>query len=151
MPLDLTATVWDDEQVLCAWPGEAAVRLWAEVARRLIGETTIAAVSVDVDDAETEMRLRVAGFQVQDVDDPEGGEVVESITLEREGPLGILLEPLLRLPADAALGVLAVAGDRGVDLDLGGGLDVWGAGALTALRDAAATLEVRLREHPPDD
>jgi hypothetical protein len=148
----LAATVWDEEQVLCEAPDEAiAVRLWAAIARRLIGEAAPSTVSIDCDDGETEMRLRVAGYRVAEVDRPEGGEVVDSVTLEAEGPLGRLLDPVLRLPPAAPLGALAVAADRGVDLDLGAGLDVWGTGALTALRGAADDLGVALVEQPPQE
>ncbi|HEV8633621.1 MAG TPA: hypothetical protein VG370_05180 [Chloroflexota bacterium] len=148
----LAATVWGEDQVLCDAPGEEiALGLWAAVARRLIGETAPATVSIDCDDAETEMRLRVAGYRIAEVDQPEGGEVVESVTLEGEGPLGRLLEPVLRLPPEAPLGALAVGGDRGVDLDLGAGLDIWGPGALQALRSAAAELGVALLEQPPQE
>ena len=149
---DLVASVWDEDQVLCASPDPAqAVRLWAGIARHLIGETAAATVSIDVDDADSELKLRVAGYLPAEVDQPEGGEVVESVTLEREGPLGQLLEPVLRLSPDAPLGALAVTDDSGVDLDLGAGLDVWGSGALAALRAAAADLGIVLREQPPED
>src|SRR5437660_2079744 len=146
MPQQLPATVWDEEQVLCDSPPESlAVRLWAEVARELIGETGRASVAIDCDESDTEMKLRVAGFQLAEVEgenaDP---EIEESLTLEREGPLGPILEHVLRLPPEAPLGALAVAGGKGVDLDLGAGLDVWGDGALSALRRAAARLEVEL-------
>jgi hypothetical protein len=149
----LPATVWDDEQVLCDSPPEQlAVRLWAEVARELIGETTRATVAIDCDDSDTEMALRVSGFQLVQVEaesaDP---EVEDSLTLEREGPLGPTLEQVLRLPPEAPLGALATAGGRGVDLDLGVGLDVWGEGALTALRRAVARLEIELVERPAEE
>lgn len=148
----LAATVWDDDQVLGEAPErEIALRLWAEVARRLIGESTPATVSIDCDDADTEMRLRVAGYRPAEVDPPEGAEVVESLTLEHDGPLGRLLDPVLRLPPEAPLGALALADDRGVDLDLGSGLDVWGPGALAALRDATEALGVDLLERSPQE
>lgn len=131
-------------------PAEIAVRLWAEVARSLLdGHAT---VSVDVDDGETEMRLRVAGFRLAEVDaDEQTPEIEESLTLERSGPLAELLEPVIRLPPDAPLGALAVAEGKGVDLDLGAGLDVWGAGALAALRTAAARLNIMLRENAAEE
>jgi hypothetical protein len=146
----LNATVLDDDQVLGeAPPAALALRLWAEVARRLIGDDTPATVSIDCDDADTELRLRVAGYRAAEVDQAEGAEVVESVTLEQEGPLGRLLDPVMRLPPEAPLGALALAGDRGVDLDLGAGLDVWGPDALAALRRASETLGVELVETPP--
>jgi hypothetical protein len=148
----LTATVWDEEQVLGEAPEEAiALGLWGEVARRLIGEGTPATVSIDCDDAETEMRLRVAGYRTAEVEQPDGGEVIESLTLEGEGPLGRLLDPVLRLPADAPLGALALGDERGVDLDLDAGLDVWGPGALAALRGAAEALGIDLVERAPQE
>jgi hypothetical protein len=149
---DLVASVWDEDQVLCASPDPAqAVRLWAAAARRLIGEHAAATVSIDVDDADSEMKLRVAGYVPAEVEPAEGAEVVDSVTLERDGPLAELLDPVLRLPPEAPLGALAVADDRGVDLDLGAGLDVWGDGALVALRGAAAELGITLREQAPSD
>ena len=148
---DLVASVWDEDQVLCASPDpNVAVQLWAAAARHLIGETTAATVSVDVDDSDSELKLRVAGYLPAEVDQPEGGEVIDSVTLERDGPLGQLLEPVLRLPPDAPLGALAVTDECGVDLDFGAGLDVWGTGALAALRAAAADLGITLREQPPE-
>jgi hypothetical protein len=149
---DLVASVWDEDQVLCASPDPTkAVGLWAAAARHLIGESSVATVSVDVDDADSELKLRVAGYMPAEVDPPEGGEVIDSVTLEREGPLADLLAPVLRLPPDAPLGALAVTDSCGVDLDFGAGLDVWGTGALPALRAAAAELGITLREQPPED
>jgi hypothetical protein len=149
---DLVASVWDEDQVLCASPAPAhAVRLWAATARHLIGETKVATVSIDVDDADAEMKLRVAGYLPAEVDPPQGGEVVDSVTLEREGPLAQLLDPVLRLDPEAPLGALAVTDTCGVDLDLGAGLDVWGSGALPALRAAAADLGITLKEQAPED
>lgn len=148
----LAVTVWDDDQVLGEAPdGRIALRLWAEVARRLIGERAQATVSIDCDDADTELRLRVAGYQAVEVDHDETAEVVESVTLEHEGPLEGLLGPVLRLPPEAPLGALAIGYDRGVDLDFGAGLDVWGPGALAALRSAGEALGVELIESPPQD
>jgi hypothetical protein len=147
----LSATVWSDDQLLCDAPPEPiALRLWAEVARQLLGETAEATVSIDCDDADTEMSLRVAGFQPVEVDG-EGPEVEESLTLEREGRLGPTLEQVLRLPPDAPLGALAIGGGKGVDLDLGVGLDVWGEGALEAVRRAASRFEIVLRERPAEE
>lgn len=152
MTLEMGATVWDDQQVLCDSPPEKyGLRLWAEVARDLIGETGLATVSIDCDDAETEARLRVAGFQPCAVDPEERPESEESVTLERAGPLGPTLEQVLRLPPEAPLGALATGGGRGVDLDLGVGLDVWGEDALVALRRASGRLGIRLRERPAED
>jgi hypothetical protein len=148
----LAVTVWDEDQVLGEAPAEAiALRLWAEVARRLIGGGAPATVSIDCDDADTEMRLRVAGFRPAEMDPPQGPEVVGSVTLENEGPLEALLEGVLRLPPEAPLGALAIGGDRGVDLDLGSGLDVWGPGALAALRAATEALGIELVEKPPQE
>jgi hypothetical protein len=152
VPDELVATVWGDDQVLCdPPPDQVAVRLWAEVARDLIDPTAEATVSVDCDDPDTEMRLRVAGFHPVEVDAEEGPEVEESLTLEREGPLGPTLEQVLRLPPGAPLGALAIGGGRGVDLDLGVGLDVWGDGALEALRRAAPRLGIMLRERAAEE
>jgi hypothetical protein len=149
---DLVASVWDEDQVLCASPDpKQAVQLWAAAARRLIGEQATATVSVDVDDADSELKLRVAGYLPAEVEPADGAEIVESVTLERDGPLAELLGPVLRLPPEAPLGALAVADDRGVDLDLGAGLDVWGSGALAALRAAAIELGITLREQAPAD
>ena len=149
---ELAATVWGGDQVLCDPPPDpVAVRLWAEVARDLIGPTAEATVSIDCDDPDTEMRLRVAGFTLLEVDADAGPEVEESLTLERGGPLGPTLEQVLRLPPEAPLGALATAGGRGVDLDLGVGLDVWGDGALEALRRAAPRLGIMLRERPAEE
>jgi hypothetical protein len=149
---ELDATVWGDEQVLCdSPPDDVAVRLWAEVARELLGESGQATVSIDCDDPDTELRLRVAGFKLAEVDADAGPEVEESLTLEREGPLGEALEPVLRLPPDAPLGALAIGGGRGVDLDLGAGLDIWGDGALAALRRAAPRLGIMVRERPAEE
>src|SRR5438105_1566076 len=123
----LDATVWDEDQVMVDEPPEeVGVRLWAETARELIGETALATVAVDCDDQDTEMRLRVAGFKPAETEDR---EPEEGATLEREGPLGLLLEVVLRLPPEAPLGALATSGGAGVDLDFGAGLDVWGPGA----------------------
>jgi hypothetical protein len=97
------------------------------------------------------MLLRVAGFRAVEVEAEAGPEVEESLTLEREGPLGQTLEQVLRLPPEAPLGALAVGGGRGADLDLGVGLDVWGDGALAALRRAAARLGIMLRERPAEE
>jgi hypothetical protein len=152
VPDELVASVWGDDQVLCDSPPEPlAVRLWAEVAGELIGTSTEATVSIDCDDPDTEMRLRVAGFQPVEVDAPTGPEVEESLTLERGGPLGATLEQVLRLPPEAPLGALATAAGRGVDLDLGVGLDIWGDGALAALRRAAPRLGIMLRERPAEE
>jgi hypothetical protein len=152
MPDELLASVWGDDQVLCDAPPEgAAVRLWAEVALDLIGPAAEATVSIDCDDPDTEMRLRVAGFQPVEVEAAEGPEVEESLTLERAGPLGPTIEQVLRLPPEAPLGALATAGGRGVDLDLGVGLDIWGEGALAALRQAAPRLGIMLRERPAEE
>lgn len=149
---ELVASVWDEDQVLCASPHTSmAVRLWAATARHLIGETTSTTISVDVDDGDAELKLRVAGYLPAEVDPPEGGEVVESVTLERDGPLADLLPPILRLPPEAPLGALALTDACGVDLDAGVGLDVWGSGALAALRAAAGELGIALREQPPAD
>jgi hypothetical protein len=146
------AAVWGDDQVLCDAPPEpVAVRLWAEVARELIGETAEATVSIDCDDGETEMKLRVAGFELGEVDPDDGPEIEESLTLERAGPLGPTLAQILRLPPEAPLGALAIGGGRGVDLDLGVGLDVWGEGALPALRRAASRLGIMLSERPAEE
>jgi hypothetical protein len=149
---ELGATVWDEQQVLCDPPSDRiGVRLWAEVARELIGETAEATVSIDCDDGETEMALRVAGFELAEVDPDDEPEVEESLTLERAGPLGRALEQVLRLPPEAPLGALAIGGGRGVDLDLGVGLDVWGDGALTALRRAASRLGIMLSERAAEE
>jgi hypothetical protein len=148
----MAVSVWDDDQVVGDEPpAEVAVRLWAETARELIGGTTPAAVSIDCDDPETELRLKVAGFQVGEVEDREAAEDEETVVVDREGPLDDLLEPVLRLPPDAPLGALAVAEGKGVDLDFGAGLDVWGPGALAALRRAAARLDVTLKERPAEE
>jgi len=152
VPDGLAATVWGGDQVLCEPPpDQLALRLWAEVARDLIGPSAEATVSIDCDDPETEMRLRVAGFQLVEVDQEGGPEVEESLTLEREGQLGPSLEQVLRLPPDAPLGALAIGAGRGVDLDLGVGLDIWGDGALAALRSAAERLGIMLRERPAEE
>jgi len=149
---ELAATVWGDDQVLCDAPSDkVAVRLWAEVALELIGAAAEASVSIDCDDPDTEMQLRVAGFQLVAIDAEAGPEVEESLTLERDGPLGLALEQILRLPPEAPLGALAIGGGRGVDLDLGVGLDVWGEGALPALRRAAAHLGIMLRERASEE
>jgi hypothetical protein len=149
---ELIATVWGDEQVLCdPPPDQVAVRLWAEVARELIGESAEATVSIDCDDPDTETRLRVGGFRLAEVDAQEGPEVEESLTLERAGQLGPALDQVLRLPPEAPLGALAIGGGRGVDLDLGVGLDVWGDGALAALRRAVPRLGIMLRERPAEE
>ena len=149
---EIVASVWDEDQVLCASPDPSqAVRLWAAAARRLIGDSATATVSVDVDDADSELKLRVAGYMPAEVEPAAGAEVIDSVTLERDGPLAELLAPGLRLDPEAPLGALAVADDRGVDLDLGAGLDVWGPGALPALRAAAAELGITLREQPPEE
>jgi hypothetical protein len=148
----LGATVWGDDQVLCDPPSDQiGVRLWAEVARELIGESAEATVSIDCDDGETEMTLRVAGFELGEVDPDDGPEIEESLTLERAGPLGPTLEQVLRLPPEAPLGALALGGGRGVDLDLGVGLDVWGEGALPALRRATSRLGIMLSERPAEE
>jgi hypothetical protein len=147
----MVVTVWDDGQVVGDEPpAELAVRLWAETARELIGPTTVATVSIDCDDPDTEMRLKVAGYRVGEVDADEGQDE-ETVVVEREGPLGELVEPVLQLPPEAPLGALAVAGSQGVDLDFGAGLDVWGPGALTALRRAAARVGVTLEERPAEE
>ena len=149
-PLD--ATVWDDDQVLVDEPPtEVGVRLWAEVARALIGPDRPATVAIDCDDPETEVRLRASGFKVTEVDPDEALEPEESVTVEREGRLDDLLEAVLRLPPDSPLGALATAGSAGVDLDLGAGLDVWGPGALDALRRAAGQVGLTLNERPPEE
>lgn len=153
MSAELVATVWDEEQVLCdSPPEEVAVRVWAEVALDLLGRTTTATVSIDVDDPETELRLRAGGFLVAEVDaDEPGPEVDESVTLEREGALGPILEQVLRLPPEAPLGALATGGGKGVDYDLASGIDVWGAGALAALRQAASRLRLGLVERAAEE
>ena len=152
MAVELPAAVWGTDQVLCdPPPDEIAVRLWAEVARELIGPSADATVSIDCDDPETELRLKVAGFHLAEGDAQERPEVEESLTLEREGQLEGALEQVLRLPPEAPLGALAIGGGRGVDLDLGVGLDVWGEGALAALRRAAARLGIMLRERPAEE
>jgi hypothetical protein len=152
VPEELVATVWGGDQVLCEPPpDQVAVRLWAEVARDLIGSTAEATVSIDCDDSDTETRLRVAGFNLVDVDPAEAVEVDESLTLEREGQLGPTLEQVLRLPPEAPLGALAIGRGRGVDLDLGVGLDIWGDGALEALRRAAPRVGIMLRERPAEE
>src|SRR5438105_171377 len=115
----MAVSVWDDDQVLGDEPpADVAVLLWAETARELIGATTAATVSIDCDDPDTEMRLRVAGFQVGEIDAEDATEE-DTVLLEREGPLEASLDPILRLPPQAPLGALAVAAGRGVDLDLG--------------------------------
>lgn len=147
----MVVSVWDDEQVMGDEPpAELAVRLWAETARELIGGGTTATVSVDCDDPDTEMKLRVAGFQLGEVDHQDD-EDEETVLLEREGRLDDLLDPVLRLPPDAPLGALAVGDGKGVDLDFGAGLDVWGAGALPALRRAAERIGLALREQAAEE
>lgn len=151
MANELLVSVWDDEQVMADEPPNGvAVRLWAETARELIGSATTATVSVDCDDQDTEMGLRVAGYQIGEVDHQDEADQ-ETVVLERKGPLEELLDPILRLPAEAPLGALAVAEGKGVDLDLGAGLDVWGLGALAALRQAADRLGVALKERPAEE
>lgn len=147
----MVVSVWSDDQVVGDEPpAELAVRLWAETARHLIGRATSATVSIDCDDPDTEMRLKVAGFTVGDVA-PEDREDEDTVLVEREGPLDDVLEPVLRLPPEAPLGALAVAEGRGVDLDFGAGLDVWGPGALTALRRAAEGLGLTLEERAAEE
>ena len=150
---ELIASVWDEEQVLCDSPPEdETVRIWAEIARDLIGETAVATVSIDVDDGETELQLRAAGFILGEVDpEDETVEVEESLTLEREAPLGTMLDQVLRLPPEAPLGALVLGGGKGVDYDLGSGIDVWGPGALESVRRAAARLGLSLTERAAEE
>jgi hypothetical protein len=147
----MVVSVWDDDQVVGDEPpAELAVQLWAETARELIGPSATATVSIDCDDPDTEMRLKVAGYQVGEIDADEGQDE-ETVVVEREGPLAELLDPVLRLPTEAPLGALAVAEGKGVDLDFGAGLDVWGPGALAALRRAAERVGVTLEERPAEE
>jgi len=144
----MRVTVWDDEQVVADDPPEEqAVRLWAETARELIGCGVEATVTVDCDDGDTEMRLRVAGFRTAEGAD----EDEETVVLERRGALDRLIDPVLRLRPDAPLGCLAVAEGKGVDFDLGAGLDVWGTGARAALRRAAERLGISVEERAAED
>jgi len=147
----MAVSVWDEEQVMGDEPpADLAVRLWAETARALIGLDATATVSVDCDDPDTEMKLRVAGYQVGEVEHQDE-EDEETVLVEREGRLDDLLEPVLRLPPNAPLGVLAVGDGKGVDLDFGAGLDVWGPGALAALRRAAEEVGIALKERPAEE
>jgi len=146
----MLVTVWDDEQVVGDDPPEGvAMRLWAETARELLGAGAQATVAIDCDDPETEMKLRVAGFREAEGADDAADE--ESVVLERAGRLDDLLAPVLRLPPEAPLGCLAVAEGKGVDFDLGAGLDVWGDGARAALRRAAERLGVPIEERPAEE
>lgn len=150
----MDVTVWDEEQVVCDDPPtELALRLWAGVARALIGADATATVSIDCDDLTTEMRLRAAGFKVVEIDRADGGEPAEeeATTVEREGRLGDLLEAVVRLPPEGPLGALAIAAGRGADLDDGAGLDVWGPGAAVAVRRIARELGIVVRERPAEE
>ncbi len=148
----LPTVVWGEDQVFCDGPApELGPELFAEIARRLLSSSTQVTVSVDVDDADSEARLAVAGFVVQPIDAEASEDEEDSVTLERHGALEHLLTDLLRLPAGAALGMLAMDGARGVDLDCGIGLDIWGEGALAAARAGAAARGISLDERPPED
>ncbi|TAK21490.1 MAG: hypothetical protein EPO26_14165 [Chloroflexota bacterium] len=148
---EIGAAVWDDDQIFFDAPDESiATRLWAEIAIQLLGEDAEATVSVDCDDPDTESRLRVAGFKVAEIEPEETVEVLDSVTVENEGRLRDLLDPVLRLRPDGPLGALAIAGAAGVDFDAGAGIDVWGPGALAAARAAAASLGIAIRERAPD-
>ena len=149
----LDATIWDDEQIILdELPEKIGLQLWAATARNLMGDLTEVTVSIDCDDGETEVSLRVAGFQVVAIDpDAIGQDADDTTVLEKNGRLSTLLDAVLRLPPEAPLGASAATAEKGVDLDYGAGLDVWGPGALAAVRSAAASLQITLREIPPED
>ena len=149
----LDATIWDDEQIILdELPEKIGLQLWSATARKLMGDLTEVTVSIDCDDGETEVSLRVAGFQVVAIDpDAIGQDADDTTVLEKNGRLSTLLDAVLRLPPEAPLGASATTAEKGVDLDYGAGLDVWGPGALAAVRSAAASLQITLREIPPED
>jgi len=148
----LPTVVWGEDQVFCDGPApELDAEFFADIARNLLSKSTQVTVSVNVDDAESQVRLAVAGFVVQPINAEAPEEDEECVTLERRGPLESLLADLRRLPAGAALGMLAMDGARGVDLDCGIGLDIWGEGALAATRTAAIARGISLDEKPPED
>ncbi len=149
----IDTTIWDDEQILLdGLPERVGVQFWAETARNLIGDLTEVTVSVDCDDGDTEVALRVAGFQIVTIDPEAPGRAdYDATVLERNGHLSTLLDAVLRLPPEAPLGASVTTTDRGVDLDYSAGMDVWGPGALAAVRAAAEALQITLREIPPED
>ena len=154
MAYTLDATIWDEEQVILdELPEKVGIFLWAATARNLMGDLTEVTVSIDCDDGETEVALRVAGFQIVAVDPDAsiGQDADDTTVLEKNGRLSTLLDAVLRLPPEAPLGASATTADKGVDLDYGAGLDVWGPGALAAVRSAAESLQITLREIPPED
>ena len=145
--------MWDDEQVILdGLPEKVGIQLWAAIARNLIGDLTEVTISIDCDDGETEVALRVAGFHVVAIDpDTIGQDADDTTVLERNGRLSTLLDAVLRLPPEAPLGASVTTANRGVDLDYSAGMDVWGPGAIVAVRAAAEALQITLREIPPED